>query len=598
MKNIKLSAGFTFIETLVGIAIFAVIAVGVYETLAQSIKLVGTSRLMISSAALATEQFEIIHNMPYADVGLVAGIPRGKLQASQNIVRDNADFLVETTVRSIDDPFDGTVGGTPKDTSPADYKLVELDISIPSEPNFTPLSYTEYIAPKNLENSTTNGALFVRVFDANGNPVEGADIHIENNKISPVIIINDITDKDGKLQIVDVPPGINAYEITAGKDGYSQDKTYPADDSDNPNPVKIHATIVNQEVTQLSFAIDKTSALKVESVTKTCEPVAGIDFSLAGAKLIGTGPDILKYQNDFSTNGSGVSDISGLEWDTYNLTFTDATYDLAGANSPIPFSLAPGSSQDVKIIVSPKLPRSLLVSVKQAGVLLPLSGATVTIFKDSFSKQLITGRGFLRQTDWSGGAGQDNFSDPAKYYISDGNIENSDPAGEIKLKPAFGLYADSGSLISSTFDTGSVSNFYQFIFTPLNQPPETGPDSARFQIATNNDNATWDFKGPDGTDGTFYSAANSNINSAHNGDRYLRYAAYFSTASSTYTPDVGEISFTFSSLCVPSGQVMFDSLEAGNYLFTVEKSGFQTATASTTISAPWQQQEIILMPQS
>jgi len=36
------------------------------------------------------------------------------------------------------------------------------------------------------------------------------------------------------------------------------------------------------------------------------------------------------------------------------------------------------------------------------------------------------------QSDWSGGSGQDDFTDPSKYYIDDGNIDNS--GGDLKLK--------------------------------------------------------------------------------------------------------------------------------------------------------------------
>jgi hypothetical protein len=202
----------------------------------------------------------------------------------------------------------------------------------------------------------------------------------------------------------------------------------------------------------------------------------------------------------------------------------------------------------------------------------------------------------LRQGDWSGGSGQTNFVDPKMYYSSDGNIENSSPAGEIKLKEAFGFYALSGELISSTFDTGSASNFYQLIATPQDQPPETGAGSVLFQLASNNDNATWDFKGPDGTAGTFYSAIDGNISAVHNNDRYLRYRALLSTASTTYTPNIGEISFTFSSLCVPPGQVMFEGLESGNYILTISKSGFQTITENITLDQPTQRREESLMP--
>ena len=473
---------------------------------------------------------------------------------------------------------------------------MEIKISIPGNTRFKPQTYTEYIAPKNLENTSNNGALFVRVFDANGQPVEGAKVHIENNSATPAIIVNDVTDKNGNLQIVDVPPGIEAYQITVAKDGYSEERTYASGDPGNPNPTNINATVIAQQVTQTSFEIDALSTINVESLTDTCASVGDISFSLVGEKLIGT-PNVLKYNKSSSTDASGLKTINNLEWDTYNLTIDDSNYDLSGTISPIPFSLNPGSTQDVKVVVAPKNPESILVSVLQGGTELPSSGADVKLEKDGFSEEMITGRGFLRQTDWSGGSGQNNFTDQTSYYSSDGNIETNDPAGEIKLKNAFGLYANSGVLTSSSFDTGAASDFYQIAFTPQDQPAETGTDSVKLQIATNNDNATWNYNGPDGTAGTFYSAADSNINPIHNGDRYFRYQIYLSTASSTYTPNVGEISFTFSSLCVPPGQVMFGGLDDGEYALTISKSGYQTITKNIEIDSPWQQHEETLMPE-
>jgi prepilin-type N-terminal cleavage/methylation domain-containing protein len=588
--------GFTLIESLVGIFVFAIISIGVYEAFISAIQLTEVSRLMVDSTALASEQFEIAHNLPYADVGILGGLPSGKLAAEKTVIRDNNEFLVKTTVRSIDDPFDGTIGGSPNDSSPADYKLVEVEISASRNFRFNPIAYTEYIAPKNLENTTNNGALFVRVFDSSGQPVPGASVHIENNAAVPSFQVDDTTNNDGILALVDVPPGIGAYEITVTRPGYSQDRTYPVGALENPSPVKPHATVIAQQATQLSFFIDKVSALTVESVTPTCQHVAGIDFNLKGSRLIGSEPDVLKYDNNFDTGASGIKDVSDLEWDSYNLTLTDPAYDLSGSIPLTYFSLAPDSVLNLKVIVALKNPQSLQVSVKQAGTQLPLSGVTLLLARPTSTSQLITGRGFLRQTDWSGGGGQINFSDPAKYFDSDGNIETADPAGEMKLKNVFGLYENSGELTSSSFDTGSASNFYQLSFSPLSQPPEIGTGTVKLQIATNEDNATWNYKGPDGTDSTFYSSADPNINSLHNGDRYLRYKIYFSTASSTFTPDVTEVNFTFSSLCVPSGQVMFDGLEDGNYTLTASKSGFETTEENINISSPWQRKEIELMP--
>ncbi len=578
-------------------AVFAIFAVSIQQILLSTTKIVKLSRQVVDSASLANEQFEIIHNLPYDDVGLLNGIPDGKLQASQIIARDKIDFLIETTIRNIDDPFDGILGGSPNDTSPADYKLAELTISIPGNPEFQPLSYTEIIAPQSLENSSDNGALFVRVFNASGQPISGANVHIENNETNPEISINDITNTDGYLQIVDAPPAASSYEISVAKNGYSSEQTYQIGAADNPNPVKPHATIAAQTVTQISFSIDETGSLDIESVTDTCTPVAGIVFNLKGDKLIGSSPDILKFNEGFSTGSEGRLHVGDLEWDTYGLTVDDSVYDLAGSNSIIPINLLPGGNQEVKLVVAPKNPNSLLVSVKQGGTNLPLSGATVRMEKDGFSQELITGRGFLRQSDWSGGDGQENFSDQTKYYSSDGNIDTGDPEGEIKLYNVFGLYSDSGILESSSFDTGSASNFYQLYFYPQDQPPETGANNVRLQIATNNDNATWDFLGPDGTASTYYDKNNLNINSLHNNDRYLKYKIYLQTASSTYTPNISEVNFTFSSLCVPSGQVMFTGLEAESYTLTVEKNSFQPLTENLNISDSWRQYEVTLMPE-
>ncbi|HTX86979.1 MAG TPA: prepilin-type N-terminal cleavage/methylation domain-containing protein, partial [Candidatus Nanoarchaeia archaeon] len=562
------SSGFTLIEGMVGLAVFAVFAAGIYGAFTAATRLMETSRLLISSAALANEEFEIAHNLPYASVGIVSGLPAGKIPHLQNITRDNFNFQVETTVRSIDDPFDGTLGGAPNDTSPADYKLMEVKITVPNNARFPAQIYTEYIAPKNLENSTANGALFIRVFDANGQPVSQANVHIANTALNPPIIIDDTTNDLGVLEIVDVPPSVSSYSIMVSKPGYSSDQTYPPGAPGNPNPNKPDATVVAQQVTQTSFVIDHTSTLNIESVTQTCAPVPNVGFNLQGSKLIGSSPDVLKYDNNFNTGASGAI-VYDLEWDTYTLTFTDTARDLAGAISPIPLSLAPGSAQDVKIIATNKNPDSLLISVLQGGTNLPLSGATVQLSRGTTTEQLITGRGFLRQTDWSGGSGQENFIDQTAYSDSDGNIETNNPAGEIKLKSDLGLFAAAGNLTSSAFDTGSASNFYQLQFLPIDQPSAAGANSVRLQLAANNDNSTWNFTGPDGTASSFYTATDTNINLANNGKRYLRYKIYLSTASSTYTPDVGEVNFTFSSLCVPSGQILFTGQEPGNYTLDV-----------------------------
>lgn len=590
----KFFSGFSLVELVIGIAVFLVIIVAVYNSYMSVFGVVQASRAKIEAVSLINERLEIVRNLPYSSVGVVSGIPSGVLIHSENIVRDTYQYSVLTTVRNFDDPFDGTLGGTPNDLSPADSKIVEIEVNCTNCKNFIPMVITTRVSPKNLETASTNGALFVRVFDANGDPVEGASVHIENNQVVPPIVIDDVTNNSGMLQVVDAPPGINAYEITISKTGFSTDRTLVASIT-NPNPSKPHATVVLQQVTQLSFVIDRLSTFNISSITDTCGQVPSFDFSLKGNKLIGTSPDVLKYNQNKVTNGNGEILLNDVEWDTYSFAGIDSAYDIVGTNPLIPVGVTPGSTQNVQLILAPKDPNTLLVIVKDASTNLPLSGVSVTLTRTGFSQTGITGQGFLGQTDWSGGGGQATSTNETMYLASDGNLETVDPIGDVLLKKIFGDYVSSGILTSSSFDTGSQSNFQQINWNPIDQPVDTGTPNVRIQIATNNDGGTWDFNGPDGTSGTFYSVANKNIHASNNGNRYLRYKLFLDSAVTTATPNISDVFFTFTSSCTPPGQTSFGGLSSGSYNLHLEKVGYVSQDIALDINSAWSASEVVLV---
>lgn len=589
-------AGFTLVEVVVGVAIFLLVALALYQAFFSAMRVADSSQDKVTAIALANEQMEIIRNLTYENVGVSGAIPSGSLQHIQTVIRDNTEFTVTTVVRNIDDPFDGQIGNIPNDLSPADYRLVEITIDCALCNNFSPLSFTTHVGPRGLETASTNGALFIHVFDADGQPVQGADVHVENNLEVPPIVIDETTNNDGYLQIIDAPPGVDAYEVSVSKPGYSSDQSYPPGAVGNPNPTRPHTTVLTQQLSLTSFSIDETSTLNVRSMTDLCVPVGGIDFGLTGSKLIGTGPDVIKFSDTYTTNGAGSRTISDVEWDTYNLSYTDGAYNLSGTIPTLPLTVNPGTDQDVSLIVTPWDPRVLLVTVKDTGTQLPLSGASVRLQHGGYDETLITGRGYLTQTDWSGGSGQASFTNPTEYFSDDGSIETLNPAGELHLRDVFGVYAASGELESSTFDTGTSSNFHQILWQPQAQPPAVGDPNVRVQVATNNDNATWNFLGPDGTSGTYYDLANQDINALHDGDRYLRYKIFMQTADTTWTPVVSDVSFTFTSSCTPPGQVAFTGLGNNTYTITVTKAGYQDYNGTIPVSSDSQQEDILLLP--
>jgi Tfp pilus assembly protein PilE len=372
-------SGFTLVEALIGTAVFMILAVSVYQTYTTVLDTVTSSRTKITATALANEQFEIARNLPYTDVGTVGGIPNGKIPPTQNLTRDNKNFTIRTTVRSIDDSFDGTIASTTNsDLSPADYRIIELEIACLTCKIFSPMTFTTNIGPRDLESESTNGSLFVRVFDINAQPLANANIHITNNEIFPSLEINDTTNNDGLLQIVDAPPAVGSYSIIVSKNNYSTEQTYKAGETANPNPINPNPTVVVRQLTQISFFLNYVKNLNIFSQDENCVAIPDIDFTLKGTSLIGTEPDILKYNATSTTNISGGKTIENLDFDTYTLTMDNSNYILLGTASSTTINLNASSTGEIELILAEKLTNSLLVTVKDnAG--LPISGANIEL---------------------------------------------------------------------------------------------------------------------------------------------------------------------------------------------------------------------------
>ncbi len=573
------ASGFTLIEVLIASALFGIIGYSVFLAYSNVLQAISRSQVRNDELSIIRGEIETVRNMQYSDVGIIGGYPTGKLVASSTVVFSGNTYAIDRTVRNVDDPFDGLA---PADTAPADYKLVQWTVScVTCGSGFAPVSMTTTVAPKGLENSTNNGSLFINVFDASGAPVINANVHVTNTLLNPSITIDDVTNNSGVLQLVDIPPSVNGYNIVVTKPGYSTDQTYPATQQ-NKNPVKPSATVAAQQVTSVSFAIDKVGAFNFSAADTQCNPVANFPFTLTGGKLIGASPDILKYgPYTFTTDASGLKFIGNLEWDTYTLASASSTTEFTGSSPASPFVLNPGAMMNVQLLFEPKVSRSLLTTVvDDTGN--AVNGAVVELAKSgSYDQTLITGQRTVGDTDWGGGS----------FSSQSGGVSYASPTTELGVQSPGNGATSTEWLISRTFDMGTSDIVYNTLrFTENIQPAHSSPDAIRVQLATNNDNATWNFVGPDGTANSYYTTSGAQIAAAASGNRYLRYKVIFYLDGTTTILSFFDISIDFTSHCTPSGQVLFNNLGPGNYSITVNKSGFQTYTDSgISINGDWQQ---------
>ena len=278
-----------------------------------------------------------------------------------------------------------------------------------------------------------------------------------------------------------------------------------------------------------------------------------------------------------------------------------SSYDINGVAPFSPFVLNAGSSQNLQLVVVPASENSLMVSVKTSAGL-PISGASVTLTgPNGYNQTFVSGQGYFDQTDWSHGATQPNiFSDPSAYASGSG-VDTSTSTGTILLSWSIGPnpYGTNatGTLQSSIFDTGTTSNFYALNWSPSSQPVLTGQTPIHFQFATApSSTGPWNFVGPDGTPTSYYSTPGTQISFPNGGNEFARYMLFMTTQTATVTPSINDISFTYTSGCVPPGQVLFQGLAGGSsYVLNISKSGYTTYTSSPfTVVSGWQNQTVQL----
>jgi prepilin-type N-terminal cleavage/methylation domain-containing protein len=600
MMNKNKQKGFTLVEVVVSVAVFALLAIISLQVYLLIINEIRAYRDKVIVASLANQYIENIRNLPYADIGTLGNQAICGKETGICTLPDLANpavvsyggvvFNVYYSISYVDDPTDGTgVLGTDADFN--DYKQVKLYVK--NTTTDTVKDFSTIVAPKGLESLGNRGGLPIEVVDYVGQPIQGATIHIVNNNLDPAVDITSTSGSDGTwFEILN--PSVNGYQITVTKEGYSVDKTYPNSD-ENPNPTKPDVTIISGEVSpKLSFAIDRLSSLTFYTLNQTCQAMSGVNLEVRGSKLIGISPNIYKFDEIYSSDSSGkiypASDecynSKCLEWDNYTPALISSNYMVYGSSPIQRTNILPDTSQQFTLLLGPKTSNSMLVTVKDSSSSNPIEGAEV-VLSGPTGGDLYTGGSVWSQNEWSDS-------------VDSSSISTSEIPYALRLAKFGEEYLSSGWLESSIFDTGTDETRYTTLtWNPMSQ--FSGTD-IRFQIATsdtNDEDTVWNFIGPDGTSGTYYESSGNTISSLNNNKRYLRYKVFLSTTDPTATPLLSNISLNYVSGCYTPGQAMFTGLEVSEsgYQVTVNKDGYESQTIDNLSSEGYGLLEVSLNAQ-
>lgn len=358
--------GQVLITVLIAISIFAILSHAVFSLILYSYRLNTYNRSRITARHLAQEKLELIRNLAYDDVGTQGGIPSGSIPQNETITRNEIDFEVRTTIIYIDDEFDQTA---PADLLPVDYKRARVEVSwqgLSSSRN-SPIVLMTDIAPKGVETTEGGGTLSILVFDAEGTPVPQAEVNIVADSASPPVNITLLTSENGRIILPGAPECISCYEISITKEDYNSERTYS--DSEVANPNKPHQTVLENELTEISFAIDRVSTLTIQTYSDRSSgfiPLGNVSIDMQGQKTIGTdssGEPVYKNSTNYTTDGSGRIDITDIEWDLYVVTLPEASaYNISGSTPFIPIEVNPDTAVELSMSLAPVSANSLLLN--------------------------------------------------------------------------------------------------------------------------------------------------------------------------------------------------------------------------------------------
>jgi prepilin-type N-terminal cleavage/methylation domain-containing protein len=389
--NIVKNSGFTLIEAMLVIFIFALITVTFYRTYTIGTRHIIDSKNRLGAISAANEKMEIIRNLKYEDIGTVNGSVSGNIPDEESLTENASRYVVKTTVEFTDDPLDG-VAYEDTNNAPEDYKKVTVGVFWNNESENIQL-VSRFVPMGREVASPGDGILQINVFSdqPGGEVIANSAVHVENSDMGLDTVVQ--TDSTGSVTLMGdkIKNSIQKYKITLSKSGYETVSTMPPYPATAFNPVDVHASVVVGSMNVANIVQDKLAAFKVKTVDYLDNPIPNVGFHITGGRKIGTEAlepygSIFNLDTDSDTDSNGEKNFGSISPGQYifSLLSSVSDYVLIDTDPITPTTIFSDDDLTLKAKLADKNTTSLLVKVvSSVDGITPVVGAEVKLFNGS-----------------------------------------------------------------------------------------------------------------------------------------------------------------------------------------------------------------------
>jgi type II secretory pathway pseudopilin PulG len=378
-KEKRKNSGFTLVEMLIFIFIFSVISVTFYSTWTLGTRYIIFVKNRFTALSLANEKMEVARNLAYGKIAHTGSTPPGNIHQDEYVMHSGKEFHVRTRIRNVDDPLDGTLGGSPNDTDFIDYKNVRVEVSWDNDAGSVVLA--SRFVPQGIESSAANmGVLVVNVFsDQSGSNISGSTVQVTNSDTGFSETNN--TDSFGRLMLVGLLESNQKYKVTLVKNGYEAVETFPPYPNTGYNPTDMNTSVIKESVNTISIIQNKLAALSVKTSNYLGQTAGNIKFYLKGGRKMGMeyappNDPVYKLDSHTETGSDGEKDFGSVSPGQYEFVLEEPGYTIIGMDPISPITLPSEQSININVKVSPNNETALLVKIqKDATNMIP--GASV-----------------------------------------------------------------------------------------------------------------------------------------------------------------------------------------------------------------------------